>query len=421
MINNQNNDLDKKENVLKFTPMLSLEDIEIIGGVELSENTDYRGLVAKIISAHSDDNLTENEVLEMGQEVINNYISACIQTDDILLKNYQLQEEVDNNKRFVYAINSTASDYSRKIAESIKNIELPDLRPAIEPIKRLSERLNEIVKPAGKVLAQLDSITSAIRSSWSENLKDVIDNLTLKLPDYNSVFSNISFNIQTIIKNIDSLYFSDTKKEELIEAYTQWGMLGWTIPPEGPVHLFSSAPSNDQEAYIKIKPYITDDHIYAIVRDLQTMKHVKKTDLVEAINCYKNRQYKACSMVLFSMIDARLIRSQQDSERRNGRRETGLYAAAKLFSRIETNLITETMVTTLLEHLNIIAALKTIFKGGDDFKEQPEIINRNFVDHGMLHRKVTKKECKMLFLLLYNFTQHLNYLSDSKPSLEGNR
>ncbi|MBR2700649.1 MAG: hypothetical protein IKE77_01025, partial [Erysipelotrichaceae bacterium] len=198
MINNQNNDLDKKENVLKFTPLLSLEDIEIIGGVELSENTDYRGLVAKIISAHSDDNLTENEVLEMGQEVINNYISACIQTDDILLKNYQLQEEVDNNKRFVYAINSTASDYSRKIAESIKNIELPDLRPAIEPIKRLSERLNEIVKPAGKVLAQLDSITSAIRSSWSENLKDVIDNLTLKLPDYNSVFSNISFNIQTI-------------------------------------------------------------------------------------------------------------------------------------------------------------------------------------------------------------------------------
>ena len=74
------------------------------------------------------------------------------------------------------------------------------------------------------------------------------------------------------------------------------------------------------------------------------------------------------------------------------------------------------MIITLLEHLNIIAALKTMFKGGDDFKEQPEIINRNFVDHGMLHRRVTKKECKMLFLLLYNFTQHLNYLSDSKTS-----
>ena len=43
------------------------------------------------------------------------------------------------------------------------------------------------------------------------------------------------------------------------------------------------------------------------------------------------------------------------------------------------------------------------YKGGDDFKEQPDIMNRNFVDHGMLHRKVRRIDCIQLFLVYYNF------------------
>ena len=52
--------------------------------------------------------------------------------------------------------------------------------------------------------------------------------------------------------------------------------------------------------------------------------------------------------------------------------------------------------------------MKTFFDHGNDFKIQPEVINRNFVTHGMLHRNVSRRDCIMLFLLLYNFTEHIN-------------
>ena len=51
------------------------------------------------------------------------------------------------------------------------------------------------------------------------------------------------------------------------------------------------------------------------------------------------------------------------------------------------------------------------FEHGNDCKEQPMVLNRNFLGHGMLYRKVIRKDCVMLFLLLYNFTMFLNRLT----------
>ena len=39
---------------------------------------------------------------------------------------------------------------------------------------------------------------------------------------------------------------------------------------------------------------------------------------------------------------------------------------------------------------------------GDDFVKEPDVINRNFVGHGMNRRKVRRKDCIQLFLALYN-------------------
>ena len=109
------------------------------------------------------------------------------------------------------------------------------------------------------------------------------------------------------------------------------------------------------------------------------------------------------------MIDARLIRSQEDEERtKNGWRKAGKSAAENLFGRIDTKYITENMLFTALDQINVLRSLEAVFVDGKDFKTQPDIINRNFLDHGMLHRRVRRKDAVMLFLLLYNFTEHIN-------------
>ena len=112
------------------------------------------------------------------------------------------------------------------------------------------------------------------------------------------------------------------------------------------------------------------------------------------------------------MIDSRLIRSQVDSERdRNGFRRSGKQAANNLFGRIKTNIINDQMIFTMLDQVNLLEALKTFFDNGNDFKVQPHVLNRNFLDHGMLYRKVIRKDCVMLFILLFNLTQFLNDFS----------
>lgn len=57
----------------------------------------------------------------------------------------------------------------------------------------------------------------------------------------------------------------------------------------------------------------------------------------------------------------------------------------------------------LLNYVNLLACLKTVFANANDFRREPSVINRNFVDHGMTNRNVRKRDCIQLFLLLNNF------------------
>ena len=139
------------------------------------------------------------------------------------------------------------------------------------------------------------------------------------------------------------------------------------------------------------------------------MPNLKKSDLEEAIECFKGKKYKSCCLILFSMIDSKLIRLQDDSNRDNrGYRRSGYKAAKNLFDRIEAKYVTEMMLSTILNSKNLIEAFRSFFSNGDDFKVQPKILNRNYLVHGMLYRKVIRKDCVMLFLLLYNFTKYIN-------------
>ena len=38
----------------------------------------------------------------------------------------------------------------------------------------------------------------------------------------------------------------------------------------------------------------------------------------------------------------------------------------------------------------------------ESFKEQPTVINRYFLDHGMMSKPVRRNDCITLFLLFYN-------------------
>lgn len=54
-------------------------------------------------------------------------------------------------------------------------------------------------------------------------------------------------------------------------------------------------------------------------------------------------------------------------------------------------------------YLAMLNAITRLYEKGNDFtNESTEIINRNFVDHGMNTRKVTQIDCIKLFLIIDN-------------------
>jgi len=68
------------------------------------------------------------------------------------------------------------------------------------------------------------------------------------------------------------------------------------------------------------------------------------------------------------------------------------------------------MLFIAMFYTNLFACLKKVFESGKDFKNQPDVINRNFLDHGMMTNKVRKKDCIQLFLLYYNMLELLDMI-----------
>ena len=64
----------------------------------------------------------------------------------------------------------------------------------------------------------------------------------------------------------------------------------------------------------------------------------------------------------------------------------------------------------MLYATGLLSCLNTFFADGNDFRHEPDVINRNFIDHGMNRRRVRKKDCIQLFVALYDLIEFLEDL-----------
>ena len=241
------------------------------------------------------------------------------------------------------------------------------------------------------------SYFSDLKVKLSESVKIIIEALDAVSAPVNDLLNSIS--IPTL---------SEESKLKIIAAQKQWGNYGWTLPPSSPMYLFNTAPSSLEDANKTVLSYCKKHDINELFDILREFKQVRKSDLEEAIFDFENKKYKSCALILFGLIDARLIRLQPDKDRtKDGRRPTGRRAGKNLFDSIETEQDIDKTVYYLFSFYNLRACLLKVFEDGNDFKEQPQVINRNFLDHGMLHRKVCRRDCIQLFLLYYNLLEFL--------------
>ena len=109
--------------------------------------------------------------------------------------------------------------------------------------------------------------------------------------------------------------------------------------------------------------------------------------------------------MLFGMIDAKLIRNQTTIGKY---RPVGGKAAKRLKSKYEQENDKYGFVS-MLRFANLFSCLETVFAGGENFTNEPTVINRNYVNHGMNQQPVLKRDCIQLFFILDNLLDFFDY------------
>lgn len=189
---------------------------------------------------------------------------------------------------------------------------------------------------------------------------------------------------------------SSNRREELLESHRQWGRYGWTLHPHASLKCFYEKPLNIKDAHKQMQEFLSKvDTEYVFAQLKKETPNSKELD--SAIFCYENRQYKACALLLFSMIDSMMVRSQKGVMHR----DVGKRAVNYIRDKVEDS--NEQTLLFILHQANIISCLETFFESGHDFIKEPITINRNYISHGMNRHPVRKRDCYQLFLLLHNY------------------
>lgn len=215
---------------------------------------------------------------------------------------------------------------------------------------------------------------------------------------FSSIFQNLSNALDTLADQIKTPSISDERKQELIRAYTQWSAFGWTPSPNTEMSCFSIQPNSVDDADKRMMDYCNQNemgYVFEMLREYLS----NDNDLESAIFCYQNRQYKACVLLLFSLIDRIMVREQEDKWPQIN---------TKGIEHIEKkHPVSEEEFYTFLDSKNLFNCLLTFYEFANGFRNEGIVINRNYVSHGMTKRIIGEKDCIQVFLALYNLLTFL--------------
>lgn len=247
---------------------------------------------------------------------------------------------------------------------------------------------NDVALPVGK---QLIDVASSVVTAF-EPFTSIIEESIRQFRD----------NLEKIIRDASFPTISEERKETLLQSHAIWGAYGWTINPvSSNDKLFDSVPKDKKHADALAIRECTSESMKKLFHFIRKMKRVQKADFEEAVCDFESKRYKSCALLLFSMIDAKLIRLQKQSQLNGRRRDVGAGAVRNAKARVYDG-CEEGMIFSLFFLENVFSCLEKVFENGHDFRKQPTVINRNYLDHGMSTRKTSRRDCVQLFILYYN-------------------
>lgn len=221
------------------------------------------------------------------------------------------------------------------------------------------------------------------------------------------MLESISNSFDELSKELQNIYGDG------ISGYEKWGDFGWTYCPSLDYDMFKTAPTNVEEANKTMGQFLSNEEIEKIRYALEVAE-ADKDELDEAFQCFCEGKYKACSLLLFGIIDKRLYDFGFTVKRKNQVVIATGKTAVDEFDK-KTHCYDYTIFAMLT---NIVHAIKRIFEYGNDFKDEMIIINRNYLAHGLSKRKISKLECFQIWCLAYSTCVYIDVLRKCNDDYE---
>lgn len=185
---------------------------------------------------------------------------------------------------------------------------------------------------------------------------------------------------------------------QIKEKISVIGQYGWTALPGTQFESYLECPTNSQqETDDFFMRQLNDNTVQNLFSEIEAITD-EPDDISEAILDYQDGRYKSSAMILFALIDAILIQSNENEFK--GRKD--------MPQKWGDNLVIDKEKEIRFHDIHlagVTTSLNELFRTIEKFIYPEHIINRNVLDHGMLRRKVTKKDCLQIFLLYRNMVK----------------
>ncbi len=262
---------------------------------------------------------------------------------------------------------------------------------------------NNIAKEIGKSLL-IDpkhlELAKALNPIYKEYQR-ALNSYYASIPQWISAINDELLQYKSILEHIEKKLDWDA----LLQSYELWGDYGWAVIGHAYIKFHFNPPKDQIDADKKALGFFKIKDLILLWKSLKEMPFSKQeiNDINESINCFKYQNYKACTMVICALIDGIGIKLQHDNEIR-------LKVGKKAISGIEKRLTKTWNSNTCFSYLSCKNLLKCLYRlyDGNNFENEPNAYNRNYIFHGMSMRKVLRKDCIKLYLILYNLKDYID-------------
>jgi hypothetical protein len=375
---------------------ISLNDVIVLTEYLNSGNADYCRAVSDLIHSkiicEESQRPSVDQIATQDEVFFASYINSLLKEDNKLKSSYEkFAEEEDLCYRLILSVDDEWKEFGKSLAARLQKIKIPEFN--FTEVQNNLLTFSAEIKAAFEPLSNISAKISDSLTEWAKRFGE---------------------QIKTVLSDIHIPTFGEEKKLELRKSFQQWGEYGWTCIPHATLSYYNQLPESQKSANKAALALCGAKEMEGLFSILRRAKGIKKSDLEEAIFDFQHKKYKSCSMIIFSMIDSKLIRFQRDEDRhpKTKRRYSGKIAAEKLQKHLQDEQNIEQKFFHLLVYENLFMCIKKVFEDGDDFINQPSVINRNFIAHGMLTRSVVRKDCVQLYLLFYNLLDFLDIIDD---------